>query len=147
MVVNQAWAGFAPLLTAAARGWRKAFDAAMAEHNLSDAKAIPLMVLLRNGDRIPQGVLAERVGIEGPTIVRIIDELEKEGLIQRVADDADRRVKLVQLTEEGHAVATKVEKVAARLRESILGDIEPEAVDIAMDVLRKLAEKFQVRAY
>ncbi len=96
--MKQAWVEFAPLLASTARGWRKAFDAAMAEHGLSDAKAIPLMTLLRHGDRIPQGVLAERVGIEGATIVRVVDELEKDGLIQRIADDADRRVKLIQLT-------------------------------------------------
>ncbi|GGB02796.1 transcriptional regulator [Brucella endophytica] len=140
--MKPAWNEFATLLAATTRGWRKAFDAAMAEHGLSDATALPLMVLLRHGDRIPQGVLAERVGIEGPTIVRVIDELEKEGLIRRLADDADRRIKLVQLTEGGRITATKVEKIAARLRTSLLGDLDPDAVDTAMDVLRRLNEKF-----
>jgi MarR family transcriptional regulator for hemolysin len=142
-VMKQTWVEFAPLLASTARGWRKAFDAAMAEHGLSDAKAIPLMILLRHGDRVPQGVLAERVGIEGATIVRVVDELEKDGLIQRVADDADRRVKLIQLTEDGRALAAKVEKSAARLRAIFLGDFDSDAVDIAMEVLRKLNEKFQ----
>lgn len=114
----------------------------MAEHGLSDAKAVPLMTLLRHGDLIPQGVLAERVGIEGATIVRVVDELEKDGLILRVADDADRRVKLIQLTEEGRTVATKVEKSAARLRTQFLSDFDAEQVDVAMEVLRKLNEKF-----
>ncbi len=141
--MRQAWIDFASLLTGAARGWRKAFDAAMAEHGLSDAKAIPLVILLRHGDRIPQGVLAERVGIEGATIVRVVDELERDGLIQRIADDADRRVKLIQLTEDGRVVATQVEKSATRLRAQFLGDFNSQEVDIAMEVLRKLNEKFQ----
>ncbi|MEN3600855.1 MarR family transcriptional regulator [Brucella abortus] len=140
--MKQAWVEFAPLLASAARGWRKAFDAAMAEHGLSDAKAIPLITLLRHGDCIPQGVLAERVGIEGATIVRIVDELEKDGLIQRTVDDADRRVKLIQLTEDGRAVATQVEKSAARLRAQFLGGFDLQEVDVAMEVLRKLNEKF-----
>lgn len=141
--MKQAWVEFAPLLASAARGWRKAFDAAMAEHGLSDAKAIPLITLLRHGDCNPQGVLAERVGIEGATIVRIVDELEKDGLIQRIVDDADRRVKLIQLTEDGRAVATQVEKSAARLRAQFLGGFDLQEVDVAMEVLRKLNEKFQ----
>ncbi|MEN3390839.1 MarR family winged helix-turn-helix transcriptional regulator [Brucella melitensis] len=141
--MKQAWVEFAPLLASAARGWRKAFDAAMAEHGLFDAKAIPLITLLRHGDCIPQGVLAERVGIEGATIVRIVDELEKDGLIQRIVDDADRRVKLIQLTEDGRAVATQVEKSAARLRAQFLGGFDLQEVDVAMEVLRKLNEKFQ----
>ncbi len=144
--MKQAWIEFAPLLASTARGWRKAFDAAMASHNLSDAKAIPLMLLLRHGDRIPQGVLAERVGIEGATIVRVVDELEKEGLIQRVADEADRRVKLIQLTPEGRAIAAKAERAAARLRTMFLGDFDPEMIDAAMEVLRRLNEKFQTPA-
>ncbi|GLU28394.1 MULTISPECIES: MarR family winged helix-turn-helix transcriptional regulator [Brucella/Ochrobactrum group] len=141
--MKQTWVEFAPLLSANARGWRKAFDAAMAEHNLSDAKAIPLMTLLRHGDCIPQGVLAERVGIEGATIVRVVDELERDNLIRRVADDSDRRVKLIQLTTEGRALATKVDKTAAQLRAQFLSDLDPESVDIAIDVLRRLSEKFQ----
>ncbi len=141
--MKQAWVEFAPLLARAARGWRKAFDLAMAEHGLSDAKAVPLITLLRYGDRIPQGLLAERVGIEGATIVRVVDELEKDGLIQRVADDTDRRVKLIQMTEAGHVVARKVERSADRLRKQFLGDFDPVAVDAAMEVLRKLNEKFQ----
>jgi len=141
--MKQAWVEFAPLLSANSRAWRKAFDTAMSEHSLSDAKAIPLMTLLRHGDCIPQGVLAERVGIEGATIVRVVDDLEKENLIRRIADDSDRRVKLIQLTDEGRALAAKVEKAATRLRTAFLGDLDPEAVDVAMDVLRKLHEKFQ----
>lgn len=141
--MKQAWVEFAPLLARAARGWRKAFDLAMAEHGLSDAKAVPLITLLRYGDRIPQGLLAERVGIEGATIVRVVDELEKDGLIQRVADDTDRRVKLIQMTEAGHAVARKVERSADLLRKQFLGDFDPAVVDAAMEVLRKLNEKFQ----
>ncbi|MBC2886513.1 MarR family transcriptional regulator [Ochrobactrum sp. CM-21-5] len=141
--MKQAWVEFAPLLASTARGWRKAFDAAMAEHGLSDAKAIPLMILLRHGDRIPQGVLAEKVGIEGATIVRVVDELERDELIQRVADNADRRVKLIQLTEEGRLLAAKVEKSAAHLRALFLSDFDSEQVDAAMGLLRKLNEKLQ----
>ncbi|WP_273727064.1 MarR family winged helix-turn-helix transcriptional regulator [Brucella gallinifaecis] len=143
--MRQAWVEFASLLSANARGWRKAFDTAMAEHNLSDAKALPLISLLRHGDCIPQGVLAERVGIEGATIVRVVDELEKDKLIQRIADDTDRRVKLIQLTDEGRELALKVDKTSARLRTAFLGDLDPDSVDIAMDVLRELNEKFQTR--
>ncbi|WP_343316119.1 MarR family transcriptional regulator [Brucella sp. BE17] len=140
--MKPAWAEFAPLLARAARGWRKAFDAAMAEHGLSDAKAIPLITLLRHGDRIPQGVLAERVGIEGATIVRVVDDLEADGFIRRVPDEADRRVKLIALTQAGQAAAVEVEKSSARLRAQFLGDFDPVEVDVAMKILQKLNEKF-----
>lgn len=140
--MHERWTEFATLLAASARGWRKAFNAAMAEHSLSDATALPLMILLRNGDRIPQGLLAERVGIEGPTIVRVVDELERDGLIERVVDETDRRVKLIALTDTGRDTAGKVETIAGQLRYQLLGAFDKDEVDTAMRILKKLNEKF-----
>jgi MarR family transcriptional regulator for hemolysin len=139
--MNKTWAEFAPLLMICGRGWRRALNAVLTEHKLSDASAAPLIALLRHGDRIPQNVLAERVGVEGPTLVRVLDSLENDGLICRVPDEADRRIKLVQLTEGGTAVAERAEGCAAELREQILGDIDPEQVEAALGVLRAIAEK------
>lgn len=139
--MNKTWAEFAPLLMICGRGWRRALNAVLTEHKLSDASAAPLIALLRHGDRIPQNVLAERVGVEGPTLVRVLDSLENDGLICRVPDEADRRIKLVQLTEGGTAVAERAEGCAAELREQILGDIDPEQVEAALAVLRAIAEK------
>lgn len=113
----------------------------LVEHNLSDATAAPLITLLRLGDRIPQGVLAERVGVEGPTLVRVLDGLENEGLICRVPDDSDRRIKLVQLTAEGTKVAQRCEQCAAKLREIMLGDIPPQQMLAALEVMRIIADK------
>ena len=138
---TQTWAEFAPLLMICGRGWRRALNAILTEHNLSDASAAPLIALLRHGDRIPQGVLAERVGVEGPTLVRVLDSLENDGLIRRVPDEADRRIKLVQLTGGGTAIAERAEGCAAELRAQILGDLDPEQVGAALEVLRAIAAK------
>jgi MarR family transcriptional regulator for hemolysin len=140
-VLKTSWAEFAPLLLVCGRGWRRALNAMLVEHNLSDATAAPLITLLRLGDRIPQGVLAERVGVEGPTLVRVLDGLESEGLICRVPDDSDRRIKLVQLTADGTKVAERCEQCAAKLREIMLGDIPPEQILAALDVMRIIADK------
>lgn len=140
----QSWVEFAPLLAAVSRGWRKAFDIAVAEQGFTDAKALPLLVLRRQGDSIPQGVLAERVGIEGATIVRIIDELEAEQLIERVADRNDRRIKLIELTESGRKAADRLEQAAEKIRISLLGDLPPQQIASAFEILRALNEKLQV---
>lgn len=139
--LKKSWAEFAPLLLNCGRGWRRALNAMLLEHDLSDATATPLIMLLRHGDLVPQSVLAERVGVEGPTLVRVLDGLEADGLICRVPADTDRRIKLVQLTTEGTKVAERCETSAAILREKMLGDIEPERVRAALDVLRIIAAK------
>lgn len=139
--LEKSWAEFAPLLLVCGRGWRRALNLVLQEHNLSDATAAPLISLLRLGDRIPQGVLADRVGIEGPTLVRVLDGLESDGLICRMPDDTDRRIKLVELTAEGRKVAERCETCAAKLRETMLGDLPPEQMLAALDVLRIIATK------
>lgn len=136
-----AWAEFAPLLIVTGRAWRRALTTMLVEHNQSDATAAPLIMLLRQGDRIPQGVLAERVGVEGPTLVRVLDGLENDGLIVRVPDDNDRRIKLVQLTEAGTKVAQCCEDLAAELREKFLGDLPAEKVTAAVEVMRAITHK------
>jgi MarR family transcriptional regulator, transcriptional regulator for hemolysin len=133
--LKESWAEFAPLLVVCGRGWRRALNLALADHNLSDATAAPLIMLLRRGDLIP------RVGVEGPTLVRVLDGLESDGLIRRLPDDADRRIKLVQLTAEGTNVARRCERCAAELREIMLGDIEPDRMLAALEVLRIIAGK------
>jgi MarR family transcriptional regulator, transcriptional regulator for hemolysin len=140
-ISRSAWVEFAPLLLVCGRGWRRALNIMLTEHNLSDATAAPLITLLRHGDRIPQGVLAERVGVEGPTLVRVLDGLESDGLICRVPDDSDRRIKLVELTEAGTAIAERCEDCAGALREIMLADLKPEQMLTALDVLKTVAER------
>lgn len=139
--IKTSWAEFAPLLLSCGRGWRRALNSMLSEHSLSDATAAPLIMLLRHGDLVPQSVLAERVGVEGPTLVRVLDGLEGDGLICRVPAESDRRIKLVQLTPEGTKTAQRCEATAAALREKMLGDIEPQRVLDALDVLRVIAAK------
>lgn len=139
--MNQDSAEFPQLLATAARSWRRAFDAVLAEHNLSDAIAAPLVTLFHLGDQIPQNLLAERIGIDGSSIVRVLDTLERDGLITRVADARDRRVKLVQLTDTGIHTAKLVEELSAALRHELLGPLDAQTIDTAMHVLRLLCDK------
>lgn len=134
-------AEFAPLLVACSRRWRRLLDARLREHNLSDATATPLIALLRLGNDVPQAVLAERVGVERPSLVRVIDELESGGLIERIADGADRRINLIRLTKHGHRVAMEAEQCAAELRTCLLGDFNRASLAAALNLLQALAEK------
>ncbi|GLZ78740.1 MarR family transcriptional regulator [Actinorhabdospora filicis] len=60
--------------------------------------------------------LAERAGLTKQAIGELIDDLQKHGYLERVADEADRRAKIIRLTGEGRAAQ------AAAVR--ILADIE-----------------------
>ena len=84
-----------------ARIRRRTADRLLSGHKLSEATAHPLLILSRRDQALGQGELAEEMGIEGPSLVRLIDLLEKEGLVERRDVPNDRRTKGVWLTAKG----------------------------------------------
>lgn len=92
---------FSQLVTRVARYLRRALDKELCECGLSQATALPLLVLSRAGPNIRQGVIAEELGVEGPSLVRVVDMLIGEGLLTRQEDPSDRRAKLLKLTVSG----------------------------------------------
>ena len=67
-----------------------------------------------------QGTLAEYVGIEGPSLVRLLDQLCAAGLARRDEDPHDRRAKTISLTAAGRAVTAKMEEDLRTLRAQVL---------------------------
>ena len=65
------------------RHWRRAANAVMEAHGLSDATAVPLIMIARLDGAPRQNALAEAVGIEGPSLVRLLDQLCEAGRLGR----------------------------------------------------------------
>ena len=62
------------------RQWRRLANAATEAHGLSEAKALPLVLIARMGGAPRQTTLADAVGIEGPSLVRLLDQLVRDDL-------------------------------------------------------------------
>jgi MarR family transcriptional regulator for hemolysin len=129
------------LIARLARAWRREADQALADHGLSQATALPLMVLSRRGKCVRQGVLAEEIGIEGPSLVRLIDLLQAEGLVVRREDPTDRRAKTLHLTPTGEAKAEEINRVLRRVRASLLKNIEPDDLAVTFDALQRIEQR------
>jgi DNA-binding MarR family transcriptional regulator len=96
------------------------FRALDVQLGLSPARFSLMAALCHHG---PQrvGELAEREGVSQPTISRLVTTLEREGLVARRADEADRRGSFTELTPAGRALvrwarARKIAWVGAALR-------------------------------
>ena len=71
---------------------------------------MPVLTIARAGNGMRQGVLAEELGVEGPSLVRILDQLCLGGLVERRDDPTDKRAKTLHLTAEGQALAAVIER-------------------------------------
>jgi MarR family transcriptional regulator, transcriptional regulator for hemolysin len=129
------------LITRLGRIWRRESDQALADHGLSYATAIPILLLSRQGTSVRQGVLADELGIEGPSLVRLIDLLEAEGFVERREDPTDRRAKTLHLTATGEAKVEEINHVLRRVRAGLLKDIGSEELAVAFATLQRIEQR------
>lgn len=111
------------------RLWRKMAREAAARHGVSEAASAPLIWIERLGDNVRQNTLADAIGIEGASLVRLIDELQASGLVTRDPDPTDRRANVVSLTLRGREVVAEVNEDIQNLRELIFAHVSLEDVE------------------
>lgn len=78
--------------------WRQLMDNELAHHGLSQAKWRTLAILAMHPDGMIQSELAEELGVEGPSLVAMLDRLSRDEWVERVHSETDRRCKIIQLT-------------------------------------------------
>lgn len=77
-----------------------------------------------------QRELADRLSSDQPYVTLMVDDLEKQGLVQRKPHPDDRRAKLVELTASGRAAAARADAILDELPAELHGvpDADLEAV-------------------
>ncbi len=108
-----------------ARRLRQAVDAELRAYGLTEATWRPLVYVARLGAGVRQKELAIALGIEGPSLVRLLDGLERRGLIERREDDTDRRARGIHLTSAGRALQRRVAKVSSAVQRRVLAAVAP----------------------
>ncbi|MFJ5369651.1 MarR family winged helix-turn-helix transcriptional regulator [Bosea sp. CER48] len=129
-------AAFTAELASVNRKLRALVDERARGMGLTLARARLLMELAREDGPI-QSDLAGLLDIEQPTLVRLLDGLERTGMIERRAVEGDRRARRVFLTETARAQAQDILDFLTELRAGILQGIATEELETALDVLRR----------
>jgi len=99
----------------AAHDYERAFNDELAPEGITLRQCQVLGFLALAGP-LAQNELAERMRIEPPTLVGILDRMERDGWIRRTACPGDRRRKLIQPQAAAKPVWERIVKVARRLR-------------------------------
>ncbi|OZI35835.1 MarR family transcriptional regulator [Bordetella genomosp. 1] len=120
------------------RAYRSAADKALADFGMSQATAWPVILTGRLGDGVRQGALAEALGVEGPSLVRVLDQLVAAGMIERREDPQDRRAKTIHLTEAGQVLRERVESVLVRLRRQLFDGASDADIEVCLRVFDSL---------
>ena len=117
---------FAMQLAQMSRSWRAEIDRRLNDLGLSQARWLVLLHLGRFDHRPTQRELAKSVGVEGPTLARLLDSLEAQGLVERLAVPEDRRAKQVALCAKAKPLIEKIEAISTQLRREAFAGIEAE---------------------
>ena len=123
-------------MVVAARHWRKICQTTLVNYGISEACAVPLLMIGRLGDGVRQVAVAQASGMESPSLVRLLDQLCHAGHVCRTGDAQDRRAKCLSLTDTGRALVQQVEVELVRLRHETLEGIDRGDLEAALRVLR-----------
>jgi len=127
----------------AGRKWRHVSQGAVASYGLSAPCATALLFIGRLGEGCNQVALAEEIGIEGPSLVRVIDQLARDGLIRREKDPVDRRSNTLWFTDAGRSLTDKIETELVRLRALVFQDIAQEDLEATLRVFHAVERAYQ----
>jgi MarR family transcriptional regulator for hemolysin len=92
---------------------------------------------------LSQTELANAVGVETPTMVSMLDRLERDGLLQRLPAPTDRRIKLVAVTDAGRALHDKLRVEANAYRREVLAGVDAAALKQATLLLEQLRDTLE----
>jgi MarR family transcriptional regulator, transcriptional regulator for hemolysin len=97
-----------------------------------------VLVKLENNEGVSQARLAELAEVEPMTMVRILDRMESDGLLERCADPDDRRARCLYLTSKAKPLLDEVWRVAESTRTELFEGLSSHECDAFMDVLERI---------
>ena len=120
------------------RQLRRLFDERVRGLGITGPQARLLLSLERNpGEN--QAFYAERLEIEPITLTRIVDRREEAGWIERRNDPADRRARILHLTDKSRGIVTRLRVSVEGLFEEMLAGFDADERAVFADLLERIA--------
>jgi MarR family transcriptional regulator for hemolysin len=140
-LTDQTLSSLTSALTHSSRAYRAAADKVAADYGLSQATGLPVLVISRFGENgVRPGILAETLSLEPSSLVRVVDHLIENGLVERHDDPQDRRAKILRLTGAGMETAKRMDQALVPFRRKLFGAFDPADVEACLRVLSGLPD-------
>jgi MarR family transcriptional regulator for hemolysin len=134
---------FSAALHGSARIWRLALDKRLKHLGIGQSGWMTIAMVAKSAEPMSQRALADLVGVEGPSMVSMLDRLERDGFVTRAPSTIDRRVKLVQLTDAGSRIYDEVRSEGLGFRTDLLKGLDPHVLAAATELLERLRQQIE----
>ncbi|WP_166906408.1 MarR family winged helix-turn-helix transcriptional regulator [Mycobacterium sp. DL440] len=132
-LADEVWRGLTALVFDHRDGWRRAV---IEQTGLPFSRVRVLKRLAHEPLTVKQ--LAYAATVDAPAATVAVNELEERGLVIREIDPANRRSKLVSLTETGRALLTRIDRVDDPAPD-VLAALDAKDLETLQIILRKIA--------
>jgi MarR family transcriptional regulator for hemolysin len=103
--------------------------------NLAQAKTL---VRLDKNEGVSQARLAELAEVDAMAMVRILDRMEADGLLERRPDPADRRARCLYLTAKAKPILGEIWRLSDETREELFAGVNKADREVFMSVLERI---------
>ena len=128
-------------LVVAARRWRKIANDRLRPLRQTMARWETLYLVAYSDEELNQSELSRLIGVQGPAMVRMLDSLAQEGLIERQQSHRDLRVTINRITDSGRQVVNTIMGLTNELRSEVLAEVDPDDLKTTINVLTQILRR------
>ena len=132
---------FTGRLNLIARRYRTRLNEVLRQIGQSQARWDALFWISVSEKGATQRELAERIGVESPTLVTMLHKLEQEGLVERRKAESDARAKTIRLSPAAEEALAQIAALSGPFRDDLLADISDEDLRICESVFNRILER------
>ena len=126
------------MLKTSAKTWEKAADIELRERFGLTGSQWKIIVVLSMKEGITQKHIADMAFVEAPTLVPVIDKMEKQEYLTRQSDPSDRRNNLIFMTQKSKEIVDPIIECILEIRNMGLNKISKKDMEIVRKVLEQI---------
>lgn len=126
------------LITEISRQRYRLAEQSFATLGLTHTEARLLTLLVKADGEASQEALSAQLVIDRSNVGRALKSLENRGYIIRAASQADKRAKVMRITEQGLSLAQQLRIIGTEIEQQLLRDISTYEAELAQRVLQKI---------
>ncbi|WP_337880348.1 MarR family transcriptional regulator [Rheinheimera sp.] len=128
------------LIHSLSRQWRSLLDQQLAPLGFTQCSGVALVYIAEH-QGLSQTELARLLGIETPSLVPVLDQLEKQALVKRQPSEQDRRQKVLVLLPDALPLVAQINERRLALQQQMLGCLPAEQQQLFPLLIQQLVQQ------